>query len=117
MSKGDEYRKHADECRALARNVQNGEHRDQLLKMADAWETFMVEGERGNTLEVSTLESGDEEEAGRYRQRAENLRQIASETTYKLTRMTLIRVAEDYERRARARDSIAKWDKKIDRDI
>jgi hypothetical protein len=46
MSKAAEYRKHAGECRALARNVQNDEHRNQLLKMADAWDNFAVESER-----------------------------------------------------------------------
>lgn len=46
MSKAVEYRKHAGECRALARNVQNEEHRNQLLKMADAWDNFAVESER-----------------------------------------------------------------------
>ena len=61
--------------------------------------------------------AGDEEEAGLYRQRAEDLRKIASATRDKAARATLIQVAEDYERMARARDSIAKWDKKIDRDI
>jgi hypothetical protein len=37
MTKGAEYRKHAQEGRALARNVQNEEHKAQLLKMAQAF--------------------------------------------------------------------------------
>jgi hypothetical protein len=36
MATAGEYRKHAAECRALARNVKNEQHRIQLLKMADA---------------------------------------------------------------------------------
>ncbi len=46
MSKGTEYRKHAQECRALARNVQNEGHRGQLLRMAEAWDSFAAERER-----------------------------------------------------------------------
>jgi len=46
MPKGAEYRKHAQECRALARNVQNEEHKNQLLKMAEAWDSFAGEHER-----------------------------------------------------------------------
>jgi len=46
MSKAAEYRKHAQECRALARNVQNEEHKNQLLKMAQAWDSFAGEHER-----------------------------------------------------------------------
>ena len=46
MTKGVEYRKHAQECRALARNVQNEGHKLQLLKMAEAWDSFAVERER-----------------------------------------------------------------------
>jgi hypothetical protein len=34
MKTAAEYRKHADECRALAKQVPEGEHRDQLLKKA-----------------------------------------------------------------------------------
>ena len=52
MSKAAEYRKHAQECRALARNVQNEEHKNQLLKMAQAWDSFAGEHER---LEHSTI--------------------------------------------------------------
>jgi len=43
MSKSTEHRKHAQECRALAHNVQNDEHRAQLLKMAAAWDSFAVD--------------------------------------------------------------------------
>ncbi len=46
MSKSTEHRKHAQECRALARNVQNEGHKTQLLKMAAAWDSFAVDRER-----------------------------------------------------------------------
>ena len=46
MSKSTEHRKHAQECRALAHNVQNEGHKTQLLKMANAWDSFAVERER-----------------------------------------------------------------------
>jgi hypothetical protein len=61
MTKGAEYRKHAQECRALARNVQNDEHKHQLIKMAEAWDSFAAERERlersGRASELSL--SGD----------------------------------------------------------
>ena len=57
MTTTGEYRKHAAECRALARNVKNEQHRAQLLKMADAWENFAVENERGAGPTQTTLES------------------------------------------------------------
>ena len=58
MAKAGEYRKHAAECRALARNVKNEQHRIQLLKMADAWENFAVENEReAGPRQVSKSES------------------------------------------------------------
>ena len=47
MKKTDEYRKHAQECRAMAQSARNAEERGQLLKMADAWERFAIERERG----------------------------------------------------------------------
>jgi hypothetical protein len=38
MDKASEFRQHAEECRALAQQMQQGEHRAQLLKLAEAWE-------------------------------------------------------------------------------
>ena len=46
MQKLDEYRKHARECRALAKQMEQGEHRDQLVKMAETWEVLAAERER-----------------------------------------------------------------------
>ena len=46
MKLASEYRLHAQECRALARNAQNEEQRTQLLKMAEAWDNFAAERER-----------------------------------------------------------------------
>ena len=40
MKKASEYRKHAEECRSLARGVQ-GPQRDQLLEMAATWATWL----------------------------------------------------------------------------
>ena len=53
MQKTDEYLKHASECRALARQMEQGEHRDQLLKMAETWEVLFNERQR-------TLRTGDD---------------------------------------------------------
>ncbi len=46
MFNATEYRKHAQECRALAHNIKSEQHRNQLLKMAEAWDKFGDERER-----------------------------------------------------------------------
>jgi hypothetical protein len=38
MSKVEEYRRHAEECRQLATKSSNEEARTQLLQMAETWE-------------------------------------------------------------------------------
>lgn len=67
MRKASEYRQHADECRLLAKRMDSGEQRDQLLTMAATWEQLAqersdlvrrhpelaLEGERGEEAERS----------------------------------------------------------------
>jgi hypothetical protein len=48
MKKAEEYRAHAAECIAMARNEQNEEHRQQLLKMAETWEMLAVQREKAS---------------------------------------------------------------------
>ena len=38
MKKASEYRQHAEECRALAHNMEQGAQRDQLIEMAVTWD-------------------------------------------------------------------------------
>ena len=40
MKKVEEYRTHAAECLALARKTLGHEEKDQLMKMAEVWETL-----------------------------------------------------------------------------
>jgi hypothetical protein len=40
MRKVEDYERHADECRALARNAANEEQRQGLLQMAATWESL-----------------------------------------------------------------------------
>jgi hypothetical protein len=47
----EDYRRHAAECRVLAREAQVGEHSQQLLQLAEAWESLAVERERMFTHE------------------------------------------------------------------
>jgi hypothetical protein len=47
MKKTAEYLKHARECRTMAQSARNAAERGQLLKMAEAWEKFAIERERG----------------------------------------------------------------------
>lgn len=41
-----EYRKHARECRALARTARNEQQRNQFLKLAESWEKLAAEREK-----------------------------------------------------------------------
>jgi len=40
VKKASEYRKHAEECRILAKQVPEGPQRDQLLEMARTWDAL-----------------------------------------------------------------------------
>ena len=46
MEKAEEFRQHAAECRSMAKSTSNEDHRQQLLKMAEIWESLAVERER-----------------------------------------------------------------------
>jgi chromosome segregation ATPase len=46
VKKASEYRQHADECRALAAQMQQGDQRDQLMRMAETWENLAKDRER-----------------------------------------------------------------------
>jgi hypothetical protein len=46
LKKTEEYRRYAAECRALARGTKSGEHRNQLLIMAETWDGLAAERER-----------------------------------------------------------------------
>ena len=43
MKKASEYREHAEECRMLANQMEQGDHRDQLLEMAATWDRLALE--------------------------------------------------------------------------
>ena len=43
MKKASEYRLHAEECRELARQMPDGEQRNQLLEMARTWDNLAAE--------------------------------------------------------------------------
>jgi hypothetical protein len=59
MNKVSEFRRHAEECRELATRTLP-EHRDMLLKMAEAWETLAHDRERM----ASKRQASDETEQG-----------------------------------------------------
>lgn len=46
MQKAEEFRQHAAECRQMARATSNEDHRQQLVKMAEIWESLAKERER-----------------------------------------------------------------------
>ena len=43
MKKASEYRRHAEECRSLAKRLLAGEQRDQMLNMAGMWEKLAAD--------------------------------------------------------------------------
>jgi hypothetical protein len=45
MKKVSDYRKHAEECRALARGMKQAEQREQLLAMAKTWDRLAEQRE------------------------------------------------------------------------
>jgi hypothetical protein len=45
VKKASEYRQHAEECRALAKGMPEGDARDQLLTMAETWERLAQDRE------------------------------------------------------------------------
>jgi hypothetical protein len=51
MRKLKDYQQHAEECRELARKSAAPDQREQLLKMAAAWDALAAERQRRNNLE------------------------------------------------------------------
>jgi hypothetical protein len=66
MKKASEYRQHAEECRILARRMDQGLHRDQLLEMAETWERLAAErSELVRRHPEIALEGEQQEESGK----------------------------------------------------
>jgi hypothetical protein len=57
MLKATEFRQHAAECRAMARTIHNDDYRQQLLKMAEIWDSLAAERERMQRLKNSRPET------------------------------------------------------------
>ena len=63
MKKAEDYRAHAAECRRLAAAAQDQKTREQLVKMADTWESLasdreaqLARQERIRALEIPPAE-------------------------------------------------------------
>jgi hypothetical protein len=56
MNKAAEFRKNAEQCRTLAKQMAQEQYRDQLLKMAESWERFADDYKRAGASPVQ-LES------------------------------------------------------------
>lgn len=57
MKQAKDYRDSADECRAVAANMKNGELRAQVLELARQWDLLAENRERVNALRDS-LDNG-----------------------------------------------------------
>ncbi|WP_414476265.1 hypothetical protein [Microvirga sp. M2] len=64
MKTAAEYRNHAEECRVLARQMPEGEQRDQLLEMARTWDNLSQtrEGLVRNHPDLDTAEPPAQEQ-------------------------------------------------------
>jgi hypothetical protein len=58
MLKVDDYRKHAEECLALARRASQPDIRESLIKMADTWNSLADERERAIKKNPPSKSSG-----------------------------------------------------------
>jgi len=63
MKQAADYRKHALECRALARSTHKEDERRQLLKMADAWTLLADEHELSRTTYPELTRRAEKEAA------------------------------------------------------
>ena len=64
MKKFSEYRQHAEECRVLAHRMEQGEHRDQLLTMAETWDRLADDREALIRRHPEIAFPGEREESG-----------------------------------------------------
>jgi hypothetical protein len=62
MKKASDYHKHAQECRALAKRMENGEHRDQLLAMAQTWDQLAQQRENKRSNEAPSASGGTDKQ-------------------------------------------------------
>ncbi len=60
MKKAAEYWQRADECRALARKMKDGEQQDQLLGIAKMWEALAEDRERLTRLHPELATEGED---------------------------------------------------------
>jgi hypothetical protein len=54
MNKAEEFRRHAEECRALARQMKHGKYHTQLLQMAETWERLADDREGAAPVQPQT---------------------------------------------------------------
>jgi 2-oxo-4-hydroxy-4-carboxy--5-ureidoimidazoline (OHCU) decarboxylase len=63
MKKASEYRQHAEECRALAVQMDRPEQRDQMLAMAEHWEKLAADRLELIRKHPELAQPGEQEEA------------------------------------------------------
>ena len=55
MKNASDYRKHAEECRSLARQMKHADQREQLLAMAHTWERLADQRDITSRADLGTL--------------------------------------------------------------
>ena len=58
MKKASDYRKHAEECRALAKGMKLAEQRDQLLAMAQTWDHLAEQRDITSRTDLGAVPDG-----------------------------------------------------------
>ena len=94
-------------CQALEQRVC-----EEYRNLASGWHNLADETERkvANFQLNPYRMDGDSDVAQVYRLRAEALRTIAEATVSTPSREILVHIAQDFERKAQAREAIALWD-------
>ena len=67
MKKVFDYKRHADDCRALANKMDSGEQRAQLLEMAATWEKLAAERSKQRRTEEGAPRPGRDPSGSRGR--------------------------------------------------
>jgi hypothetical protein len=109
-SRANSFRMHAQEAEDFASQALDEGVCEGYRKLASGWHNLADETEVPNFLLNQYRMDRDSDATKVYRLRAEALRTIAETTAPDSSRQILVHIAEDYERKAHAREVVSRWD-------
>jgi hypothetical protein len=62
MNKAEEFRRHAEECRTLAKQMKSGSQHSQLVQMAETWERLAREREAAAPVQPQSAQAKPEKQ-------------------------------------------------------